>query len=81
MSATHYNKEHVKKRVLERYGIVLSNKKIKKIYAKINNNIANFIGYGAYSAKKYGVTIDGERLWVIYDPINRRLLTVLPNGN
>ena len=79
MSATNKNKKHVKKRAKERYGIDLSNRKIKKIYALINSNEANFLGNGGNHTKRYGVTIDGKRLWVLYDFIDRRLLTVLTN--
>lgn len=70
---------HVKQRAKERYGIDLSNKKLKKLLRQINDRTANFLRHDGPCKDIYGCSLEGKRLRVVYDRYQRRIRTVLPN--
>jgi len=80
-NSARHNKEHAVERAQERYGIQLSNKKRKTIAILIEDGKGNFLGRGNMAQRKiYGLSIDGQRLKVVYDHYTRRIVTFLPNG-
>ena len=73
-------KEHVKERFLERFGIYLSNKKRYHIIEIIQKGKASFIEKSHGGRKIYGIGIEGEWVHVVYDPVTENIVTVLPNN-
>jgi len=73
-------KNHCKERCLERYGVQLSNRMMKKIGQKIESGIANYLRSGSDLGRKvYGVSLNGTRFRVVYDVRDKKLVSFLPN--
>ena len=72
-------KLHFKKRLFERYGIILSGLELKNIIINIQNNRCAHLGIGSVNnTVKKIVKIQDRYIPVVYDKKNRILVTALP---
>jgi hypothetical protein len=83
MNKSRAQKAHAKRRLLERYGLTLSEKEIQSLIAQIHNNQAKFISRRSLRVATFDVVIyvgfpEQKTLRVVYDKIRKNIVTALP---
>ena len=71
---------HAKKRILERYGIVLNQDSFFELVKQIRNQIAKFVKRESSCRTQWIVYINGQEVPVIYDNNKRTIVTFLPTN-
>jgi hypothetical protein len=71
-------REHFKKRMLERFNIDISRKRYDELVSMIKSKDAVLLERQSLRVSKYKITIDSKDYIVIYDKQRKTLVTVLP---
>lgn len=78
MSKTSAQQKHARSRAMQRFGINLTPAKQAAIVRMIQTGRAEKVDRQSHRVTRWLVTIDGDRMFVVYDKQRKTIATVMP---